>query len=44
MSETVQRAIDAIVIDGDRSEAAFVRARAAFLAQDLSRRLRSALA
>ena len=43
MSEEVRSAIDAIVIDGDRSEEAFERMRDALREEDLSTRLRSAL-
>jgi hypothetical protein len=43
MSEAVRSAIDAIVIDGDRSEEAFERVREALREQDLSTRLRNAL-
>jgi thermitase len=42
-SEGVRSAIDAIVMDGDRSDAAFARIRAALLRRDLSTRLRNAL-
>jgi len=43
MNERVSSAIDAIAIDGDRSEEAFTRVREALLEQDLSTRLRAAL-
>jgi hypothetical protein len=43
MSAAVRRAIDAIVIDGDRSEEAFERVRGALRQEDLSERLRNAL-